>query len=184
MQLKKKNEKVVLVPLAIFLSACSPPPAEPKKEVKAEVKDPAPAAVKEQPLSAKDEKALIHAAENQVTPDGATVLQVIQHAEKMRPKEFKAGPFEILYTSEGKPTSVGVCYWIGSKRLEGDKYCDISFSFSPDHKSFKPEIGSVSKELQQETAVVKLLQGRDVFLKAVDDFYTEACVGPDKKKTC
>ncbi|MGZ9709249.1 hypothetical protein ACXX82_00210 [Glaciimonas sp. GNP009] len=128
------------------------------------------------------EKMLIDAAKNLKTKDGATVVQVIQHVEKLRPKEFKSAGFEMLYTNTGQPKSIGVCYWIGSKRLDDDQFCDISFSING--LSVTPEILNVSPEEQSELTIVQLMKGRDVFLDNIDKMYALTCVEYDKKKSC
>jgi hypothetical protein len=177
------------------LTACSqdPAPATEVPAVPAPTQVPAtvPAAIetptefKTQPLSPAEEKRLIKAAQNLKTDDGATVLQVLQHAEKMRPRQFKLAGFDIFYTYDGKPSSVGICYWIGSHRLDDDKYCDIAYAMSADHQTLKADVGSVTPEEEQELTVSKLNRGRDRFLKEVDERYENECIDYDtKKKLC
>lgn len=138
---------------------------------------------KAQPLEAAEEKRIIEAAQSQKADDGATVLQVLQYAEKLRPKEFKLAGFEMLYSNDGKPSTVGVCYWVGAKRLEGDQYCDIAYELSADRNSFKPSVGAATPEEQRELTVSKVRRGRDAFLKEVDNRYKGECVD-GKKKLC
>lgn len=181
------------------LTACSQDP-EPAPVAPTEVpaapaptpaQAPAPATIetptefKAQPLSPAEEKRLIKAAQNQKTDDGATVLQVLQHAEKMRPGQFKLAGFDIFYAYDGKPASVGICYWIGSHRLDDDKYCDIGYTISADHQTLKADVGSITPEEEQELTVSKLNRGRDRFLKEVDERYENECIDYDtKKKLC
>jgi hypothetical protein len=174
---------VICIAIAVGLIYLFPGQNKEQKTIKLEQRSEAPE-FKAQPLNPDEEKKLIQAAQNQVTKDGATVLQVLRYVEKMRPKEFKIASFEVLYSWNGKPNNVGICYWIGAKRLDEDQYCDIAFSFSPDHKLFKPEVGSATEDQQQYLTVINLLKGRDVFLRNIDEFYQQTCVELDKKKTC
>ncbi len=103
----------------------------------------------------------------------------------MRPREFKLAGFDILYKHDGKPSSVGICYWIGSHRLDDDKYCDIGYTISADHQTLKADVGSITPEEEQELTVSKLYRGRDRFLKEIDERYENECIDYDtKKKLC
>ncbi|MBB5606946.1 MULTISPECIES: hypothetical protein [unclassified Janthinobacterium] len=188
-----------LVFTLVTLTACSqdpePAPAAPTEVPAAPAPTPAqappptaiepPTEFKAQPLSPGEEKRLIKAAQSQKTDDGATVLQVLQHAEKMRPRKFKLAGFDIFYQHDGKPSSVGICYWIGSHRLDDDKYCDIGYTISADHQTLKADVGLVTPEEELELSVSKLNRGRDRFLKEVDERYENECIDYDtKKKLC
>jgi hypothetical protein len=177
----------------VLLAACSPkseqlPPALATPVTVAAV--PAAAepgtslAQKQQPFSPAEEKRIVQAAKAQVTADGATVLQVLQHAAKMRPNEFKLASVEMMYSEVGQP-SVGVCYWMGSKRLPGDQYCDIGYTISADHKTLSPEFGDAPSEVRAQMTVTAVMQGRDAFLKSVDEHYETDCIDYyTKNKTC
>lgn len=175
-----KSEPVPPTPAAPVTVAAAPVPvpvAVPVEQVVA-------ATPKQQHLSSAEEKHIIQLTKDQVTSDGATVLQVLQHAEKMRPREFKVANWEVVYSGDGTP-HVAVCYFSGSKRLPGDQYCDIGYAIAADHKSLAPEYGNLPIEMRAEMPLDALGQGRDSFLKSVDEHYQTDCVDYDtKKKMC
>lgn len=49
-------------------------------------------------------------------------MEVLTHAEQMRPQPFKVASIELVYNSSGEPDAVMISYFIGMKRLDGDSY--------------------------------------------------------------
>lgn len=129
---------------------------------------------------------LIGMAESRKAADGVSTKEVLRYAEKLRPKIFKlAGGFDFGYDSEGKLSTVGVCYWIGAKRSKDDAYCDISWDISKDKKSISPSIGSLTGKAATSLTVMRLEAGRDAFLQSIDAFYKDTCIDPNtRKKYC
>ncbi|MGJ7915547.1 hypothetical protein ACI48D_08760 [Massilia sp. LXY-6] len=182
----QKSEPSVSAPAAApALTATEAPKPAPDQQQLTAAANEASKPFKAQEMSAAEEKRVIRAVQNQQTADGASVLQVLQHAQKMRPQEFKLGEFSVLYTTDGKPSSVGVCYWIGSKRLVGDQYCDIAYDISADGQAFTPSVGSAPPAVVKEMTITKLDQGRDAFLRSVDEHYESDCTDfQTQKKIC
>jgi hypothetical protein len=135
-------------------------------------------------LSQADEKKWIEAVKQRKTADGATVWQVLQYAEKMRPKKFKAGVIEVGYDGgSGDPDGVGIGYWIGMKRLEGDSFTDLWY----DIKTEKGIVNATPRQNKNtsETIINAMELGRDNFLIYIDKMYIETCVDLDtKQKLC
>lgn len=136
-----------------------------------------------QALSPAEEERVLTMAKNQIMNDGATALQVLEHAAKLRKDKFKLAGFEMFYTSDGVPDQVGVCYWIGAKRLDEDKFCDIGYQLSQDRNTLSPAVGTATEPERRELTVMKLQGGRDSFLENVDETYNRECLGttPGKK---
>ncbi|BCZ85528.1 hypothetical protein PTKU64_92030 (plasmid) [Paraburkholderia terrae] len=102
------------------------------------------------------------------TKDGATVAEVLAFAQKMRPREFKAGRFDVGYNgATGAAESVAIEYWIGSKRLPDDAFADLGYHMSPD--------GKVLATPSEEATSAALEGGRAAFLRAIDETYHETC---------
>lgn len=135
-------------------------------------------------LSQADEKKWIESVKQRETADGATVWEVLQYAEKMRPKKFKAGAIEIGYDGgSGNPDGVGIGYWIGMKRLEGDSFTDLWY----DIKTEKDKVKAVPRQNKctSEIIINALELCRDDFLIYIDKMYIESCVDLDtKQKIC
>lgn len=124
-----------------------------------------------------EEKRWIETVETHKTTDGATVMEVLKHAEQMRPKRFKLAAIEIGYNgASGEPDAVMISYFIGMKRLDGD-----SFSIGYDIKRNGKEIElSVPKNPYTDDMPINALEGgRDSFLLKIDEFYKDTCIDPD-----
>jgi len=94
-------------------------------------------------------------------------------AQKMRPREFKAGRFEIAYNgATGAAESVAIAYWIGSKRLPDDAFADLGYRMSPD--------GKVLATPSEQATSAALESGRATFLRAIDETYHETAPTPRK----
>ena len=129
---------------------------------------------------------LIALAKNRKTSDGATVMEVLRYAEKLRKGKFKlAGDFELNYDNNGNLSGINICYWIGAKRLSGDEFCDIAYDISDDKKFITPSVGSLPQEQQENLTVIRVEHGRDAFLEEIDKRYIGECIDQDtKKKFC
>ncbi|AOI84389.1 hypothetical protein WI67_17705 [Burkholderia cepacia] len=103
---------------------------------------------------------------------------MLSYAEKMRPRIFKAGRFEVGYNgATGVASSVSIGYWIGTKRAPDDAFVDLGYSMSPDGR-----VMPVPPDAHTATA---LENGRKAFLRAVDDAYRDACLSdPDHPPAC
>lgn len=136
-----------------------------------------PSAVKAKPLTAVEERSLIAMAQNHITADGSTVLEVLRYAERMRKNYFKVSSSDVFYNDDGTPSEVVICYFSGPKHVKNqDEICDINFSISADHKSVSPRISTVTgltekenKDLTQQFTITKLMLGRSSFLASIDD---------------
>lgn len=135
-------------------------------------------------LSEAEEKLWIEAFKNHPTMDGATALQVLQYAEKMRPTKFKFGSIDVGYGGDtGEPASVSVDYWIGAKRLEGDAYSDIGYDVERQGSSIKI-VKPTSDELSHPT-MTAFERGRTEFILYIDKMYAEECFDfKTKAKIC
>ncbi|MDN7877214.1 hypothetical protein [Burkholderia aenigmatica] len=129
-------------------------------------------------LPAATEDNWIQAVKRHRTKDGATVAEVLAYAEKMRPRIFKAGRFDVGYNgATGAASSVSIGYWIGSKRAPDDAFVDLGYSMSPD--------GRVMPVSRDEHTATALENGRKAFLRAVDDAYRDTCLSdPDHPPAC
>jgi hypothetical protein len=136
-------------------------------------------------LATEQEKRWIQAVRNRKTADGATVQQVLEYAEKMRPREFKVGKIEVGYNCEtGNPSYVGIGFWIGMKRLPDDVFIGLGYDVSTSDPEIKlsvpknpmPSVLSITEALDR---------GRDSFLSYIDDDYESNCVDEGtKRKFC
>jgi hypothetical protein len=93
----------------------------------------------------------------------------------MRSRKFKAGSIDVGYNgASGEPEAVGIGYWIGEKRLDGDSYVDLGHGIEGDGATLKvvPE----KNENTSETIVNALDGGRDTFLIYIDKMYEETCI--------
>ncbi|WP_446901096.1 hypothetical protein [Burkholderia sp. YIM B11467] len=129
-------------------------------------------------LPAATEANWIQTVKRHRTKDGATVSEVLAYAEKMRPRVFKAGRFEVGYNgATGVASSVSIGYWIGTKRAPDDAFVDLGYSMSPD--------GRVMPVPPEEETATALENGREAFLRAVDEAYRDTCLSdPDHPPAC
>jgi len=131
-------------------------------------------------LSTLEEKRWVDAVKNHPTFDGATVLQVLQYAEKLRPSKFKIGSIDVGYGGgDGEPDGVGVGYWIGQKRLAGDSYIGLWYDIKREGASLK--VTPAKNDMTDETIVKALEGGRDNFLLYIDKTYEETCIDSETK---
>ena len=122
-----------------------------------------------------EEKRWVETVKTHKTLDGATVMEVLKHAEQMRPKRFKLAAIEVGYNgASGEPEAVVIIFFIGMKRLDG-------YSIGYDIKRNGKEIQlSVPKNpATDDTPINSLESGRDSFLLKIDEFYKEDCIDPD-----
>lgn len=112
------------------------------------------------------------------TKDGRTVEEVLAYAAKMRPRKFKVGKFDVAYNgATGTANTVAIGYWIGLKRSPDDAFVDLGY-----HMSSSGQVMAVPPE---EVFTTALENGRDTFLRAVDDAYRMECMSdPDGSQTC
>jgi hypothetical protein len=67
-----------------------------------------------------EEKRWVETVKTHKTLDGATVMEVLKHAEQMRHKRFKLAAIEVGYDgASGEPEAVVIIFFIGMKRLDG-----------------------------------------------------------------
>jgi len=119
------------------------------------------------PLPPAEEKRLTEMAKARRAGDGSSVLEVLEYAEKQRSAQFKVATIDVDYARDSTPTSVLVCYWIGSKRLDGDQDCkSIGWQIAPDKKSLAP---------YQAAATQAVESGREAFVRTIDQMYAKAC---------
>ena len=131
-------------------------------------------------LSTQEEKRWIDAVKNHPTFDGATVLQVLQYAEKLRPSKFKIGSIDVGYGGgDGEPDGVAVGYWIGQKRLAGDSYIGLWYDIKREGASLK--VTPAKNDMTDETIVKALEGGRDNFLLYIDKMYEKTCIDSETK---
>ncbi len=144
----------------------------------------APPGWKAKELPAAEEKQWIDAVKNRPTADGATVLQVLEYAQQLRPARFKFGAFEIGYNGESaKPQTVSVSYWIGAKRLADDYYTDLGYDMKRD--GGKLIVTAPQNPYTTDTIMNALEQGRTPFLLYIDAMYRETCIDSQTKaKLC
>ena len=131
------------------------------------------------PLPPTVEQQWIAALRSHKTKDGTTVAEVLRFAERMRPREFKSGDFNVYYNATGEANGVGIVYWLGAKRLPGDAYHDLGYSVRV------REGGGLDVEPGDWPFSKALEEGRDTFLSAVDDEYATQCTDFTKfRKSC
>lgn len=133
-----------------------------------------PANWKAHELPPDEEKRWIETVKTHKTLDGATVMQVLKHAEQMRPKQFKLAAIEVGYNgATGEPESVMISYFIGMKRLDGDDY-SIVYEIKRNDKKIKLSLAKRT----YDTPFNALEAGRDSFLLMIDDLYRDTCIEP------
>jgi hypothetical protein len=135
-------------------------------------------------VSAAEEQTWIDAVKTRRLSDDSTVWEALQFAEKMRPSEFKVGPFDVGHGVDGEPGYVGIRYWIGAKRLLEDAFEDLGYVV---RQGARPEVSvPVGAAIPEGKLVMRRLQaGRDDFLRYIDEKYKQNCMGgPDKDKIC
>jgi hypothetical protein len=119
----------------------------------------------------------IQSVKHHRTKDGSTVSEVLAYAERMRPRKFKAGRFEVGYNgATGSAETVGIGYWIGAKRSPDDAFVDLGYHMS--------SAGQVMPVPNDEAFASALEGGRDTFLRAVDETYRETCAPDPNAPTC
>jgi len=172
LKLARVVSAIVVFSLFVGLTLESPAQAEPPQGWKAKE------------LSQVDEKKWIEAVKQRKAADGATVWQVLQYAEKMRPKKFKVGAIEVGYNGRsGDADGVGVGYWIGMKRLEGDSFTDLWYDI--EIKESKARAIPRENNYTSETITNAIEFGRDKFLIYIDDMYAQTCMDTETKhKLC
>ncbi len=133
-----------------------------------------------QTLSDSEEKKWIDAVKLRKTSDGVSIIQVLQFAEKMRPKIFKIETFEIGYGSDGKPDGVRIGYWIGDKRQPGDEFADLWYDVEQNGSN----VTAVPRKNKwtTDTIINALEGGGNSFLLYIDKMYQGTCVDPDTKE--
>lgn len=138
----------------------------------------APTGWKAHELPPADEKRWIETVKTHKTIDGATVMEVLKHAEQMRPKRFKLAAIEVGYNgASGEPDVVMICYFIGMKRLDGDSYCDLMYQIKLNGKEI--QLAAPKNPVTNDTMINALEGGRDSFLLKIDSSYKDTCIDPD-----
>ncbi len=140
--------------------------------------------VKPKALASAEEMRWVDAVRNRKTLDGASVIEVLRYAEKMRRDRFKVASIEVGYNGgSGEPDGVMICYFIGMKRLNGDEYCDIIYKVKRDGKDFR--ITAPENPDYKDTTIRILERGRDAFLIEIDERYNDTCFDiATKAKLC
>ncbi|MGH6838101.1 MAG: hypothetical protein ACREDT_04740 [Methylocella sp.] len=124
-----------------------------------------------------EEKRWIETVETHKTTDGATVMEVLKHAEQMRPKRFKLAAIQVGYNgASGEPDAVVISYFVGMKRLDGDSY-SIGYDIKLNGKEIQLSVPRIPAT--DDTPINALEGGRDSFLLKVDEFYKDTCIDPD-----
>jgi len=91
------------------------------------VSAPANSAAKMVPLSSAEERQWIGAVKAHKTADGRTVADVLALLEKRARGRFKVASYEVMYDWKGRPSSVAISYWIGTKRSRDLTFSDIDY---------------------------------------------------------
>lgn len=131
-------------------------------------------------LSADQEKSIVELVKSHRTSDGFTVSDVLQYAETQLPEKFKVAKYDIFYTQAGNPSLVGICYWLGDRRLEDELVCDLDYTMSSDYRTVAPDTSDTAKE-----ATKALQNGKATFVAFMQKAYNEQCVDPATgKKGC
>ena|ERR1700730_4329987 len=106
-----------------------------------------------------EEKRWIEMVDTHKTTDGATVMEVLKHAEEMRPKRFKRAAIEMGYNgASGEPDADVISYFIGMKRLDGDSY-SIGYDIKLNGKEIQLSIPK--NPATDDTPINALEGGRD-----------------------
>lgn len=128
-------------------------------------------------LSSVVEAKWIQAVKNHRTRDGATVSEVLAYAQKMRPRQFRAGSFDVGYNgATGQAETVAIAYWIGAKRAPEDAYVDLCYPMSSN--------GQLLPVPADEALATALEGGRDAFLRAIDEAYRNDCISDPDGSVC
>ena len=128
-----------------------------------------------------EENVWIEAFKNFKTADGATVIQVLDFVQKLRPKEFKYffEPDTSGFERATGSVSVGVNFYIGMKRLHNDH-----FGANADGKITDGKIALTFRQVPG-SAQEALSFGRDAFLLYIDGEYKDICIDVvSKRKIC
>lgn len=124
-----------------------------------------------------EEQRWIEAVKNHRTRDGTTVMEVLRHAEQMRPQRFKLAAIEVGYNgASSEPDAVMISYFIGMKRLDGDSY-SIVYAITRSGKEIQLNVPKYSATGDSDLDALE--GGRDSFLLKMDAFYKETCIDPD-----
>lgn len=119
-------------------------------------------------LSKADDARWISTVRTHRTQDGSTVAEVLAYVERMRPRRFKAGSFEVAYNgATGMADTVAIGYWLGARRAPGDSYVDLGYDLTP--------AGAIRSVAADEVMTTALEAGRQAFLRAVDEAYRRDC---------
>lgn len=137
-------------------------------------------------LPAREEKLWVGAVMSHKTFDGATVLQVLQYTEKLRPEKFKFVVSGVGYNgATGEPDYVVINYWLGAKRLPDDEYVDLGYEVKRVGPNLIVSMPGNPDAPEVETTGKALEAGRDSFLLYIDKSYEESCIDPETKaKLC
>ncbi len=104
-------------------------------------------------------------------------MEVLRHAEQMRPKQFKLAAIEVGYNGAScLPTGVLISYFIGMCRPEGDTY-SIAYDVKLNGKEI--ELNVPQNPFTDDTEMNALEGGRDSFLLKIDNIYKNNCTDPD-----
>lgn len=129
-------------------------------------------------LSQDESRAWISAVSSHRTDDGATVQQVLDYTQKLRPSEFKFGKYEIIYDQvTGNPQYVAVEWWIGLMRLPDDLAVNAFYRV-------KKVSGHLKAFPAGNMGDIALERGRYQFLGWIDDIYDAICVRYTVRKSC
>lgn len=123
------------------------------------------------PLRGHEAQKWIAAAKSQKIGDGATILQALRNAERLRPSKFRFGKFAVGYNGEdGKPDAVMVETWIGARRLPDDANT-IMIPVKQTGDKLQVKIPRASGLFLDG-----LRKGQDALLTAIDEQYQDVCV--------
>ena len=178
--MRRKPLFICVAVSASFLSACGDHDSQATAETTAQA---ATAPAKPKVLAPNVAAAWAQSVNSHKTADGSMVSQVLAYVQAKRPAKFKyralAGDDDIGYDgATGEPSAVGITYWIGAKRGEGENYVDIGYDMTAQ--------GQVIAPTQKATpATLALEGGKQSFLKWLDQAYEEDCRDSETNKlTC
>src|SRR5262249_6213933 len=114
----------------------------------------------------------IEAVKNHRTTDGATVIEVLQYAEVLRPEQFKIGEFDIIYDQAGEPVGVDIGYFIGLKRGKDDEFIDLAYNIA----KYGGTIELVIRDHPASAPTTAIEGGRRSFITYVDQVYKDTCI--------
>lgn len=113
----------------------------------------------------------IEAAKAEKTEDGATVLEVLEYAQRELPATFKFGKFEIGYgRTDGEPDAVTVETWIGSKLAPADA-TNIMIPVRRSGSALTVRIPKVAGPF-----LGGLRKGRKALIGAINQEYQDLCI--------